>query len=83
MNNNVPPPRPAPPPHQAGELRTPQRMAYLEDVVRGVRAATVAQDLEARGLDPQVCAVAAAPLWVRGGAGMWQTGCRVRVTGEG
>lgn len=37
---------------QGGELRTPQRNQYIEDMVRAVREATVRMDMERRGLDP-------------------------------
>lgn len=37
---------------QSGELNTPQRMQYLEDVVRAVKERTIALDLEARSAPP-------------------------------
>eukprot|EP00808_Paulinella_micropora_P007778 g3523.t1 len=37
---------------QGGELRTPMRLAYLEQCIRQVRAETVAMDLAKRGMDP-------------------------------
>eukprot|EP00878_Enallax_costatus_P016144 GHUV01016933.1.p1 GENE.GHUV01016933.1~~GHUV01016933.1.p1 ORF type:complete len:376 (+),score=98.26 GHUV01016933.1:374-1501(+) len=38
---------------QSGELPTPQRLEYLKQLVQQVLEATVAMDLENRGLDPQ------------------------------
>jgi hypothetical protein len=44
---------------QAGELDTPARLAYLEEIVSRVVRETRAMDLERRGLDPNVS-------WCRG-----------------
>jgi len=38
---------------QSGELRTPQRNQYIEDVVKAVRAETIAMDLQRQGKDPK------------------------------
>lgn len=38
---------------QSGELPTPQRLEYLKELVQQVAEATVAMDLERRGLDPK------------------------------
>lgn len=37
---------------QSGELRSPQRYQYIEDIVRGCREATIAMELEEQGKDP-------------------------------
>lgn len=39
---------------QSGELNSPQRNQYIEDIVRGVRETTIAMDLEAQGKDPKI-----------------------------
>lgn len=46
-------PAPCPPHHaaQSGELNTPQRLAYLEDITRAVKERTIALDLEQRSID--------------------------------
>lgn len=39
---------------QAGELATPSRLAYLQELVARIVKETQAMDLERRGLDPNV-----------------------------
>jgi hypothetical protein len=38
----------------AGELPTPQRLAYLKELVRRVHQETLQLDMSQRGMDPKV-----------------------------
>jgi len=52
---------------QSGELPTKQRLEYLQRTLAACREATVAQEIEQRGLDPKVRRRLGFGFWFWGG----------------